>query len=195
MGQKIRIGPVFWVVGIILMAFLSFAAAYLMGLWDLIQIPFFFSLLGLVIVLLAGKVGHTSEGIFSIRILGAGVIGLVALALNEQIVGGILGFVPLSVAPLTDVALVNVLSAILEENFFLGIRAAGRAGNVPDWGIVGLSAFAFIPFHGLRHPVSAALYFFVLLGARIILDSISLATNHSDPPYIAHPIFNFVLSL
>ena len=194
MFERIRIGPVFWVFGVFLTLLLTFALTFLgMLSWESIKILFIVGWLGgLLVIILTGRVGLTQEGPFSPMVFVAVGIGLVALMIENAVVGVFFGVQ--SVDP-TNGVLVNFLSAMYEEMFFLGVDSAAKAGNLPPYARMLLLAAAFVPYHALRYPLEMAMYVVVLFLARMTLDGIRILSNHSDPPFIVHGIWNVLATI
>jgi len=191
----IRLGPVFWIGGCLLAVVMTFALVFL-GIvpWELLAPTFVVAWGGgMAIILVAGRVGMAKQGGAGSFVLIAGLAGLLAIVVQSQFFGVMFG-VTASVDP-ANFWLVNVLFAIYEETLFLGVRVAGKAGGLPDLWIIGIEAAAFLPYHALHYPMGVAFFFVFLIGVRLTLSAISLMTDHSDPPYIAHMAYNFLVSV
>ena len=192
-GRPIRLGPVFWTWGVIGTAFISF------GLWFL-QVVAHGTLepglvawgMGLIIIAVVGRVGLTREGMFSGRILVASILAMGGLVM-VSIIADLFGLSNQLSLGITGSLLVNLLYSSYEETFSLGIRSAGRAGNLPSVYIIMLDAAAFLPYHFWHYGVALETLPFIILlmGARVIFDTIGELTSHSDPAYIAHGVWNF----
>jgi len=194
-SDKIRLGPVFWICGCLLAVVMSFALVFL-GIVPLELIAPTFVIAwggGMAIILVAGRVGVAKQGSSGSFVLIAGLAGLLLIIVESQIFGALFG-VTASVDP-ANFWLVNVLFAVYEETLFLGVRIAGKAGGLPDLWIIGIEAAAFLPYHALHYPLTLAFFFFFLIAVRLTLSAISLMTDHSDPPYIAHMGYNFIVSV
>lgn len=191
-----QIGRTFFVFGIGLMILLTFACGWL-GLvsWDILIWPTIGSILGLLSVSIgffSRQASLSSEGLFSPRILGASILALFGIAATDIIVRGVLGVYSLAFVSLSGILFVDVLFAIHEENLFLGVRTA-FAGRMHPIAIVLINALVFIPYHALRYPVEILYFAAVLFASRIVLDSVAVFSNHSDPPYIAHVGWNVLV--
>lgn len=194
MAGAVRLGPVFWVFGVFLTLVLTLALVFL-GIvpWDEIKLVFIIGWCGgLIAVLVAGKVGLAQEGPFSPLVFPAILFGFFALVVVNILVGAFFGVQSVNPA---EGLLVNFLSAMYEETFFLGIDSAAAAGGLPILGRLVLNAGAFIPYHALRYSLTDIVFVTVLLAGRIIFDSVRFATNNSDPSYALHGGWNVIASI
>lgn len=194
MARPIVLGPVFWVFGVFLTLILTFALVFLgMVPWDHIKVLFIVGWGGgMVAILVAGRVGLTREGPFSPLVFVAVVAGFLALMVENVIIGALFGVQ--SVDPSAGV-LVNFLSAMYEETMFLGVDSAAVAGDLPAPARMSVLAAVFVPYHALRYPIEAMMYILLLLMARLTLDSLRVLSNHSDPPFIVHALWNVMATI
>ncbi|MFW9849446.1 MAG: type II CAAX prenyl endopeptidase Rce1 family protein [Candidatus Thorarchaeota archaeon] len=189
----IRIGPVFWIselAGVLL----TFALVFLeMVSWALLAptclIAFFG---GLLLIILAGRVGMTREGFFSSNVIVATVVTLLALVIESFLISA---WFNLSVSYPSKILLVNVLFAIYEETLFLGVAVAGKAAGLPDTYIIVICALVFVPYHLFVYPIDMLLYIVVLGAARVTMDASRFMTDHSDPSFLTHIIWNVLATL
>lgn len=195
MGDRITLGPIFWIFGVLLGLVMTFALLFL-GIveWEVLALPAIFGWGGgLLVIAVCGRVGLTREGVANSNVLVAAMIGLLVLFAQTMLFQAWLGL-SLTVAN-EHFWLVNVLFAIYEETLFLGVAAAGKAAKLPDMYIIGLSAIVFVPWHALRYPVDMLMYILILGGARVVMSALTLATDHSDPSYITHISWNVLSSI
>ena len=129
------------------------------------------------------------------KMAGATLLGFVALLLVNLGLWFFFG-APLSSSlagsSLLERLLVNVLSAICEENLFFGVYCVGKAANLPDLWIMGLSTLVFWMLHALVYNIYAFEMVLFLTAGRLVLTGLYAVTDHSDSSYLVHVIWNVI---
>lgn len=92
-----------------------------------------------------------------------------------------------------DRLMVNVLAAICEEDLMFGVYCAGKAAGLPDIWIVIVSTVVFVPLHALAYQLSLMVSLFLASG-RIVFTGLYAVTDHSDPSFIIHVLWNVLNS-
>ena len=196
-GDVTRLGPVYWIAGGALALLLTFALVFLEIVpWELLAPTFIIAWGGgqvlIMLALFSGGARRSGAEGFSMSII-AGLIGVILIIIESSLAGI---FFNVSMAIDTSNGwLVLVLFAIYEETLFLGVRVAGKSGGLPDLWIMGLEALAFVPYHAFRYPLDMMFFIVFIFAVRMTLSGISLITDSSDPPYIAHMLYNFLVWL
>ena len=197
--EPVTLGPVMW-ISQVMMLLLSAAVLWLgivsfdtVGL-ALVVFGFGGALIILLVAALTGRLRIGGVGAREFTIAALGIILIIGVN-----VGLLFLFdVPMDVGPATasnlaERILVNVLFAIYEENLMLGLFSAGKAGNIPDaYLVLGASAL-FVPLHAWVRGIDLLFALFLIVG-RSVLTGLYAISDHSDPSYITHIIWNVVNS-
>jgi len=154
---------------------------------------------GLLLILAVAAVsGSLRPAGFGMKEIMVTVSGLLILALVNLFLYYFLD-VPLDVGPsahattLQERILVNVLFAIYEENFMFGVYSAGKAAGLRDIYIIIASVIVFIPLHAWVAATTLVFSLFVGVG-RAVITSAYAASDHSDPSYLIHILWNVINS-
>ena len=198
-GDRSRIGFVYWIaqLGLLLVVF------SVMHLGVISQETLFnlaiIAVLGVMLTLTAVTVrgGQFVPSPPSPKIIAATVGGFILLLLVNM---GIWYFLD---APLfssigseawSERMLVNILAAICEENLFFGVYCVGKAANLPDVWIMVLSTVVFWALHALVLNIHSFEVVVFLTAGRLVLTGLYAVTDHSDPSFIVHILWNVINS-
>ena len=177
-----------WAIGVVLTGALVFLG--IMS-WEELLVPAITMFgFGILLTLMATKLGMTRESVFTPKVFLAIMISVVFLIADALLLKGLVG---LAVTQYDNV-LVAVLFAIYEESLFLGVIAVLAGVGLPDGYNLLLTAAVFIPLHALVYPVGWEYTLFLLIG-RLILTGATLATDNSDVGFGAHILYNIVSTL
>ena len=177
-----------WAIGVVLTGALVFLG--IMS-WEELLVPAITMFgFGILLTLMATKLGMTRESVFTPKVFLAIMISVVFLIADALLLKGLVG---LAVTQYDNV-LVAVLFAIYEESLFLGVIAVLAGVGLPDSYNLLLTAAVFIPLHALVYPVGWEYTLFLLIG-RLILTGATLATDNSDVGFGAHILYNIVSTL
>ena len=201
MQDTTRIGPVFWLAGLVLMPLFTAGAVWVGAVdWATLAPAFFlFGLMGLIVVLIAIVGAHARGKViifapFGVREGIATFLGFVCLAGFNLFVFYLLK-VPMSTGvTAADNMLTGILFAIYEENLMFGVYLAGKMAGVPDIPLIILSTIVFIPLHALVGVLNLSFILFLIIG-RSVFTGLYAVTDHSDPSYLIHILWNAVMSL
>lgn len=199
MGDRITLGPVMWISQVIML--LLTAATLWLGVveWETVGLAFIvFGIGGLMIIflvaVLTGKMTIGGIGPREFTIASLGIIAIIVVNI------GMLWLfdVPMDVGPSTantwaERVLVNTLFAIFEENLMLGLFSAGKAGNIPDLYLIIGASVLFVPLHAWVKALDLFFALFLIVG-RSVLTALYAISDHSDPSYITHILWNVVNS-
>lgn len=198
-GEPITLGPVMWISQAIML--LLTAAVLWLGVVEFSVVGVAFLVFGLggilMILLVAALTGRLRIGGIGAREFTVASLGLILIVVVN--IGLLWLFdVPLDVGPSSadtwaERILVNVLFAIYEENLMLGLFSAGKAGNIPDVYLVIGAAFLFVPLHAWVRGINLLFAMFLIVG-RSVLTGLYAISDHSDPSYITHILWNVVNS-
>lgn len=198
-GEPVRLGPVFW-ISQALMLLLTAAVLWLEVVsFDTISVAFLaFGLGGLLLIILVSSLtGKLRFGIIGPREFTIASVGLILIVVVNVGMSWLF-MAPMDVGPSTantwaERALVNSLFAIYEENLMLGIFSAGKAGNVPDLYLIFGTVLLFIPLHAWVRALDLAFVVFLAIG-RCVFTALYAVSDHSDPSYLDHIIWNVINS-
>jgi len=199
--DTIRIGPVFWFSGLVLMPMLTAGSVWVGAIsWEVLAPAFFlFGIMGLLVVLVAIMAAQTKGRAilfapFGIREAVASLLGFGLLAGFNLFVFYLFD-IPLSSGVGTaDNLLTGILFAIMEENLMFGAYLAGKMAGAPDIAIIIISTIVFIPLHALVQVLNFAFIVFLVIG-RSVFTGLYATTDHSDPSYVVHIAWNVVMSI
>lgn len=198
-GEPVTLGPVMW-ISQVMMLLLSAAVLWL-GVVEFSTLGLALVVFGfggvLVILLVAALTGRLRIGGIGAREFTVAALGLILIVVVNVGMTWIFG-VPMDVGPSSagtwaERILVNVLFAIYEENLMLGLYSAGKAGNIPDIYLVVGASFLFVPLHAWVRGLDILFAMFLIVG-RSVLTGLYAISDHSDPSYITHIIWNVVNS-
>lgn len=168
--------------------------------WEVIGPPLFvFGIMGLLIILLvAALTGKLAIGTIGPREFTVAGVGLVVLVAVNMFIFWVFD-VPMSAGsgPVAETSnwfervLVGVLFAIYEENFMLGLFSAGKAGGVPDLYLIIGAVIVFVPLHAWVRAIDLVFALFLGVG-RAVMNAQYASSDHSDPSYITHIVWNIV---
>lgn len=189
--DKVSIGSLTilsWVIGVLMTAAIVFLGIMT---WEELMVPavsmFGF---GLLLTLLATRLGFTRESIFTPKVAIAIVVSVLFLILDALLLSGLIG---LAVTQYDNV-LVAVLFAIYEETLFLGVVTLFAGLGLPDAYNLLVTSIVFVPLHALVYPATIAFTIFLLVG-RVILTGAILVTDNSDTGYGSHIVYNLLTTL
>lgn len=201
-GDRSRIGAFYWIfqasLVLVIAGVLHLGVVQLDVLFNLI----IFAMLGIMLTVLAVlfRGGQIVSASFGPRTVVATICGF-----------GILVFVNLGMwyffgAPLfssvsgsgqwAERALVNILAAICEEDLFFGVYCVMKTANLPDVWIIFLSSLVFVVLHVMNvlyASLSLPIVIFLSVG-RAVLSGLYAVTDHSDPSFIVHVLWNVLNS-
>lgn len=198
-GEPITLGPVMWVSQATML--LLTAAVLWLGIVEfstigvaLVVFGFGGLLMILLVAALTGRLRIGGVGAREFTVAALGIILIVVVNVGLQW----LFEIPMDVGPSTastwaERVLVNVLFAIYEENLMLGLFSAGKAGNIPDIYLVIGAAFLFVPLHAWVRGLDLFFAMFLIVG-RSVLTGLYAVSDHSDPSFITHILWNVVNS-
>lgn len=177
-----------WVIGVVLSA-----AVVFLGIMTLEQIlvPAVMMLgFGILLTLMATKLGMTRESVFTPKVFLAIMVSVCFLIADALLLKGLVG---LAVTQYDNV-LVAVLFAIYEESLFLGVISLLAGMGLPDSYSLLITAAVFVPLHAIVYPASWEYTLFLLIG-RLILTGATLATDNSDVGFGAHILYNIISTI
>jgi hypothetical protein len=189
--DKISIGSLTilsWIIGVMLTGALVFLGIMT---WEALMVPALMMFTpGILLTLMATKLGFTRESIFTPKVGIAILVSTVLLIADALLLQGLIG---LAVTQY-DHVLIAVLFAIYEESLFLGVVALLAGVGVPDGYNLLITAIVFVPLHAIVYPVGWEFTLFLLIG-RLILTGAVLATDNSDVGFGGHILYNIVANL
>jgi len=177
-----------WVIGALLTGALTFLGIIT---WEELMVPFIsMFVIGIMLTLMATKLGFTRESVFTPKVFIAIMISVVLLIADALLLKGLIG---LAVSQYDNV-LVAVLFAIYEETIFLGVISLLAGMGLPDGYNLLVTAIVFVPLHALVYPVGWEYTLFLLIG-RLILTGAILITDNSDVGFGGHILYNIITTL
>lgn len=189
--DKVSIGSLTilaWVLGVLMTGALVFLGIMT---WEELMIPavsmFGF---GMLLTIMATRLGFTRESIFTPRVGIAIIVSVLLLIGDALLLSGLIGY---SVTQY-DNALVAVLFAIYEETLFLGVVTLFTGLGLPDFYNLIVTTIVFVPLHALVYPATIAFTLFLLIG-RVILTGAILVTDNSDVGMGGHIIYNLITTI
>lgn len=145
---------------------------------------------GVMMTLMATRLGFTRESIFTPKVGTAIVVSVILLILDALLLKGLVGFAVTQY----DNVLVAVLFAIYEETLFLGVVTLLAGVGLPDFYNLLVTTIVFVPLHALAYPQEFAFTLFLLIG-RVILTGAILITDNSDVGFGSHILYNLITTL
>jgi len=189
--DKISIGPLTilcWCLGALLTGALVFLG--IMTVEELL-VPFVtMFIVGILMTLMATKLGFTRESIFTPKVFLAILVSVVLLIADAMLLQGLIGYAITQY----DNVLIAVLFAIFEESLFLGVVTLLAGVGLPDFYNLLVTTIVFIPLHALVYPMDFAYTLFLLIG-RLILTGAVLVTDNSDGGVGGHILYNLITTL
>jgi len=189
--DKVSIGSLTilsWAIGALLSGALVFLGIMT---WEELMVPALMMFTpGILLTLVATKLGFTRESIFTPKVGIAILVSVVLLIADALLLKALVG---LAVTQYDNV-LVAVLFAIYEESLFLGVVCLLAGMGLPDSYNLILTTAVFVPLHALVYPVSLEYTLFLLIG-RLILTGAVLVTDNSDVGFGGHILYNIVTTL
>jgi len=198
-GDRSKIGFVFWIaqLGLLLVVFsvMHLGVIAQETLFNLVIIAVLGVMLALIAVTVRG--GQFAPAPPSLKTVAATIAGFVILLLVN------LGIWYFFDAPLfssigseawSERLLVNILAAICEEDLFFGVYCVAKAANLPDVWILFLSTVVFWALHGLVLNIHSFEVVVFLTAGRLVLTGLYAVTDHSDPSYVVHILWNVLNS-
>ena len=88
--------------------------------------------------------------------------------------------------------MVNILAAICEEDLFFGVYCVAKVVNLPDVWIMFLSTLVFWALHALVYNIYAWEMVVFLSCGRLVLTGMYAVSDHSDPSFIVHILWNVI---
>lgn len=174
-----------WATGALLTGALVFLGVLT---WEELMVPFVtMFIIGIMLTLMATKLGLTRESIFTPKVAIAILVSVVFLILDALLLKGLIGFAVTQY----DSVLVAVLFAIYEETIFLGVISLLAGMGLPDGYNLLVTAAVFVPLHALVYPVGWEYTLFLFIG-RLILTGATLITDNSDVGFGGHILYNIV---
>ena len=198
-GEPVTLGPVMWISQVIML--LLTAAVLWLGIVEFSTLGLAFVVFGLggvlIIMLVAALTGRLRIGGVGARELTVTSLDLILIVVVNigllWLFGAPMDVGPSSANTWAERILVNVLFAIYEENLMLGLYSAGKAGSIPDAYLVIGASLLFVPFHAWVRGLDLLFAVFLIVG-RSVLTGLYAISDHSDPSYITHIIWNVVNS-
>ena len=198
-GEPVTLGPVMWISQVIML--LLTAAVLWLGIVEFSTLGLAFVVFGLggvlIIMLVAALTGRLRIGGVGARELTVASLGLILIVVVNigllWLFGAPMDVGPSSANTWAERILVNVLFAIYEENLMLGLYSAGKAGSIPDAYLVIGASLLFVPLHAWVRGLDLLFAVFLIVG-RSVLTGLYAISDHSDPSYITHIIWNVVNS-
>ena len=198
-GEPVTLGPVMWISQVI--KILLTAAVLWLGIVEFSTLGLAFVVFGLggvlIIMLVAALTGRLRIGGVGARELTVASLGLILIVVVNigllWLFGAPMDVGPSSANTWAERILVNVLFAIYEENLMLGLYSAGKAGSIPDAYLVIGASLLFVPLHAWVRGLDLLFAVFLIVG-RSVLTGLYAISDHSDPSYITHIIWNVVNS-
>lgn len=177
-----------WVVGALLTGALAFLGIMT---WEELMVPFIsMFVIGVMLTLMATKLGFTRESIFTPKVAIAILFSVILLIADALLLKGLIGFAVTQY----DNVLVAVLFAIYEETIFLGVISLLAGMGLPDGYNLLITAAVFVPLHALVYPVGWEYTLFLLIG-RLILTGATLITDNSDVGFGGHILYNIITTV
>jgi len=195
-GDRAGIGFVYWAcqIGLLLVV----AGVLHLGVlsMDSLFILVLIAIMGVIFAILAVSIrGGIAPVPFTLKTVAATIGGFVALLFMNLGLNFFFGS-PLAVSfggeDYAGRLLVNVLAAICEEDLFFGVYCLAKAGNLPDFWVMGLSCLVFWALHALVYNIYAFEVVLFLTAGRLVFTGIYAMTDHSDPPFIIHNLWNVI---
>lgn len=189
--DKVSIGSLTilsWVLAVLMTGAIVFLGIMT---WEELMVPAISMFgFGLLLTIMATRLGFTRESIFTPKVGIAIIVSVILLIMDALLLSGLIGY---SVTQY-DNALVAVLFAIYEETLFLGVVTLLTGLGLPDFYNLLVTAIVFVPLHALVYPATFAFTLFLLIG-RVILTGAILVTDNSDVGYGGHIIYNLITTL
>jgi len=88
--------------------------------------------------------------------------------------------------------LTNAFAAICEEDLFFGVYCVGKAANLGDVWLMLLSTLVFWALHALVYNIYAFEMILFLSAGRLVFTGLYAVTDHSDPSFLVHIIWNVI---
>jgi len=145
---------------------------------------------GLLLTIMATRLGFTRESIFTPKVATAIIVSVILLILDAVMLSGLVGFAVTQY----DNVLVAVLFAIYEETLFLGVVTLFAGLGLPDLYNLLVTSIVFVPLHALVYPTTIIFTIFLLIG-RVILTGAILITDNSDVGFGGHILYNLITTL
>lgn len=189
--DRISIGPLTvlcWCLGVLLTGAVVFLGVMT---WEQLLVPAVTMLgFGILLTLMATKLGFTRESIFTPKVFIAILVSVVLLIADAMLLQGLIGYAVTQY----DNMLVAVLFAIFEESLFLGVIALLAGVGLPDFYNLLVTTIVFVPLHALVYPQDLSYTLFLLIG-RLILTGAVLVTDNSDVGFGGHILYNLITTL
>ena len=189
--DKISIGPLTilcWVLGVMMTGALVFLGIMT---WEQLMVPAVTMLgFGILLTLMATKLGFTRESVFTPKVGIAILVSVVLLIADAMLLQGLIGYAVTQY----DNMLVAVLFAIYEESLFLGVITLLAGVGLPDFYNLLVTTIVFIPLHALVYPTDWPYTLFLGIG-RLILTGAILVTDNSDVGFGGHILYNIITTL
>ena len=189
--DRISIGPLTvlcWALGVLLTGAVVFLGVMT---WEQLLVPAVTMLgFGILLTLMATKLGFTRESIFTPKVFIAILVSVVLLIADAMLLQGLIGYAVTQY----DNMLVAVLFAIFEESLFLGVIALLAGVGLPDFYNLLVTTIVFVPLHALVYPQDLSYTLFLLIG-RLILTGAVLVTDNSDVGFGGHILYNLITTL
>ena len=189
--DRIAIGPLTvlcWCMGAMLTGAIVFLGIMT---WEQLLVPAVTMLgFGILLTLMATKLGFTRESIFTPKVGIAILVSVVLLIADALMLKGLIGY---AVTQYENI-LVAVLFAIYEESLFLGVVTLLAGVGMPDGYNLIITVVIFVPLHALVYPAALAYTIFLIIG-RVILTGAVLVCDNSDVGFGGHILYNIVATL
>ena len=189
--DRVSIGPLTilcWVIGVLMTGALVFLGIMTV---DQLLVPFVtMFVVGILLTLMATKLGFTRESVFTPKVFIAILVSVVLLIADAMLLQGLIGYAVTQY----DNVLVAVLFAIYEESLFLGVVALLTGVGLPDFYNLLVTTIVFVPLHALVYPQDWQYTLFLLIG-RLILTGAVLVTDNSDVGFGGHILYNIITTL
>jgi len=189
--DRVSIGPLTilcWVIGVLMTGALVFLGIMTV---DQLLVPFVtMFVVGILLTLMATKLGFTRESVFTPKVFIAILVSVVLLIADAMLLQGLIGYAVTQY----DNVLVAVLFAIYEESLFLGVVALLTGVGLPDFYNLLVTTIIFVPLHALVYPQDWQYTLFLLIG-RLILTGAVLVTDNSDVGFGGHILYNIITTL
>lgn len=189
--DKVSIGSLTilsWIIALLMTGAIVFLGVMT---WEELMVPavsmFGF---GILLTLMATRLGFTRESIFTPKVAIAIVVSVILLMIDAIMLQGLIGYAVTQY----DNVLVAVLFAIYEETLFLGVITLLAGIGLPDMYNLLVTSIVFIPLHALVYPQEFAFTLFLLIG-RVILTGAILVTDSSDVGFGSHIVYNLITTL
>jgi hypothetical protein len=189
--DKVSIGSftvLCWGIGVLLTGALVFLGVMTI---EQLLVPFItMFIVGIMLTLMATKLGFTKESIFTPKVFLAIMVSTILLVADALLLKGLIGYAVTQY----DNILVAVLFAIYEECLFLGVVALFAGVGLPDFYNLLITTIIFVPLHALVYPVAIEYTIFLLIG-RLIMTGAVLVTDNSDVGFGAHILYNIISTI